>query len=547
MKPIVFIILSLLLTHTVLAQETAHYATNQIIVKFKPTSDVNLKNCTLSKTFEHQVLDSLNRQFALKTVKLTGNKNKKDTYIFNFKTDQDIAQLIRIYEQTGVFDYVEPNYMGKGAGRQGLLEVFPVDTYFSRQWGLYNDGSFSLSPAENDADIDMELAWDVEQGSSSMIVAVLDSGLKLDHPDISARVWENTDETANGADDDDNGYIDDTRGWDFVNDDNDPTDDFGHGTNVAGIIGADANNNMGYTGVDWHSKLMICKILDENNSGYYSWWTEAIYYAVDNGAKVINMSVGGSGASITMQEAVDYAYDHGVVIVACMMNENTNTIFYPAGYQNTIAVGATNPNDERAVPFFWSATSGSNYGDHIDVVAPGNYTYGLNHLSDTDYNTYWGGTSQATPLVTGLSALLMTQDPGRTPDDIRNIIRSTAEDQVGNPSEDVEGFDVYYGFGRVNAHQALLYQTSAVTDYADDQIKLMVYPNPSSGDLYIKSDEAVNICIKDLLGKTVYSSVPDTFQTSFTVDISSLPSGVYFVMASDSAGNRLQSQKVVKR
>ena len=189
---------------------------------------------------------------------------------------------------------------------------------------------------------------------------------------------------------------------------------------------------------------MIGKILDENNSGYYSWWTDAIYYAVDNGAKVINMSVGGSGFSSSMKDAIDYAYNNGVTVVACMMNENNNTTFYPAGYQNTIAVGATNPNDERSAPFFWSTTSGSNYGNHIDVVAPGNYIYGLNYQSDTNYNSYWGGTSQAAPLVTGLSSLLLAQDADKTPDDIRSIIRNTAEDQVGNVSEDISGFDIYY-------------------------------------------------------------------------------------------------------
>ena len=234
------------------------------------------------------------------------------------------------------------------------LQSIPNDTYFSRQYGLYNDGTFSLSSATNDADIDMDLGWDIEQGDQSIIVAVLDSGIKLDHPEFSGRLWTNPNETLNGIDDDNNGYIDDINGWDFANNDNTPTDDHGHGTNVTGIIGANSNNNLGYSGVDRNCKLMIGKILDENNSGYYSWWTDGIYYAVDNGAKVINMSVGGSGFSSSMKDAIDYAYNNGVTVIACMMNENNNTTFYPAGYQNTIAVGATNPNDERSAPFFWS-------------------------------------------------------------------------------------------------------------------------------------------------------------------------------------------------
>ena len=232
---------------------------------------------------------------------------------------------------------------------------------------------------------------------------------------------------------------------------------------------------------------MICKILDQNNSGLYSWWAEAIYYAVDHGAKVINMSVGGPSFSNTMQTAINYAYNNGVTVVACMMNENNNVTYYPAGYQNTIAVGSTNPNDERSAPFFWSASSGSNYGSHIDVVAPGNYIYGLNYLSNTNYNSYWGGTSQATPLVTGLSSLLLAQDSNRSPDDIRTIIRNTAEDQVGNMSEDMLGFDNYYGYGRINAYQALS-QFQVNTNEANfDDLKLSIFPNPSSKYLFIKS------------------------------------------------------------
>tara|TARA_B110000240_G_scaffold183510_1_gene217289 strand:+ start:72 stop:1718 length:1647 start_codon:yes stop_codon:yes gene_type:complete len=546
MKKTVFALIYILLSNITFSQESINYSRNQLIIKFKTESNINFKNCLVKQKFNHKELDSLNKELKVQSIKLTGNKKKGDTYILKFKTDQDINQLIKLYQNSNLFEYVEPNYIGTGGGQQGLLKTIPTDTYFSRQYGLYNDGTFTLSTAVNDADIDMDLGWDIEQGDKSIIVAVLDAGAKLDHPEFSGRLLGNSNETLDGTDTDNNGYIDDIEGWDFANNDNDPTDDHGHGTNVSGIIGANANNSLGYSGVDWNCKLMICKILDQNNSGQYSWWTDAIYYAVDNGAKVINMSVGGSGFSNTMQTAINYAFNNGVTIVACMMNEGNNVTYYPAGYQNTIAVGSTNANDERSSPFFWSGSSGSNFGSHIDVVAPGNFIYGLNYLSNTNYNTYWGGTSQATPLVTGLSSLLLAQDLNRTPDDIRNIIRNTAEDQVGNSSEDIMGFDIYYGYGRINAYQALLQQTLDITDFSNEVTSLVIFPNPTSEFLFIKSKEKINtISIKNILGREVYRKQVESDQKLFEIDISNLSTGVYLVNVTDRYGKNTETKKVI--
>lgn len=542
-----FLLISILLQNASFAQNQEKHSKNRLVIKFKSKVGGEYRMFNSAKKFNDQELDDLNKKNKVQSIILSGNKKKGDTYILNFESNHDIDDLIEQYKSTNLFEYVEADFIGFGGGKKAASQFMPNDTHFSRQYGLYNDGTFSLSPATNDADIDMELGWDIEQGDQSIIVAVLDSGIKLDHPEFSGRIWTNPNETLNGIDDDNNGYIDDINGWDFANNDNDPSDDHGHGTNVTGIIGANSNNNLGYSGVDWNCKLMIGKILNANNSGYYSWWTDAIYYAVDNGAKVINMSVGGSGFSSSMKDAIDYAYDNGVTVVACMMNENNDTTFYPAGYQNTIAVGATNPNDERSAPFFWSPTSGSSYGNHIDVVAPGNYIYGLNYQSNTNYNSYWGGTSQAAPLVTGLSSLLLAQDIDKTPDDIRSIIRNTAEDQIGNVSEDILGFDIYYGYGRVNAYQALLQNSLSINEIINPE-DVSIFPNPVSNFVTINSSlKFSTVLIHNILGVEILRIDNSSKQNSLKIDVTNFKRGVYLTSLLNENETVLVSKKIVKK
>ncbi|MCP4522297.1 MAG: S8 family serine peptidase [Cytophagales bacterium] len=532
-KTILLLSLCFLWASNLVAQQT----NSQIIIKLKSDSKLSIE--PTKQVFNHTSLDSINDVFSLKSIKLTGNQ--ENTYLLNFESS-NINSLIKFYQKTNLFEYVEANFTGKGAGVQSETSIIPNDTYFSRQYAFYNDGTFSLSPAKEDADIVMDLAWDIEQGDESIIVAVLDAGAKLDHPEFSGRIWKNTQEIPNnGLDDDNNGYIDDVDGWDWANNDNDPTDDHGHGTNVAGIIGANSDNDLGYAGVDWNCKLMICKVLDNNNSGFYSWWTSAIYYAVDNGADVINMSLGGSSFSQSMEDAIDYAHENGVVVVASMMNFNNGNNYYPAAYTNTIAVGSTNPNDERTAPFFWSTTSGSNYGQHIDVVAPGNYTYGLSYSSNTNYGSYWGGTSQSAPMVAGLSSLLLAQNPSRTPDEIRAIIRNTAEDQVGKPSEDIEGFDIYHGYGRVNAHQALLQDKLTSTFTIKDSDAFVSLTN---NQLLINSNiEYQTVSIHNLLGNEVYKQEGN----SSTINVSNLQQGMYIISLVDANGKVVLREKVLKK
>jgi thermitase len=539
MKILILITFTLLYTIALCGQNIPQ--TDRIILKLKNEPGSLGKSLSEQNLVGNNKIDSVNQKYFIEKIEKqsTSKKGKRFIYIIQFPQGTNIQKIIDEYYKTGEIEYSEPDYKGSGGGAQGII---PNDQYYFRQWGLKNNGTFSLSPSIAGADIDMENGWSIEQGDSNIVVGIIDSGTKLDHPEFAGRIWTNKDEIPNnGIDDDNNGYIDDVKGWDFANIDNNPTDDYGHGTNVTGIIGANGNNSIGYAGVDWSCKLMILKGLDNNNSGYYSWWSNAIYYAVDNGAKVINMSLGGLSTSITLQNAVNYALINNVVVVVCMMNSNSNTVYYPAGFNGVIAVGSTNSNDARSNPFFWSLTSGSNYGSHISVVAPGNYIYGLYHLSSTNYGYYWGGTSQATPLVSGLASLLLAQNPNRTPVQIKSIIETTAEDQVGNPDEDTPGWDQYYGYGRINAFNALSLITGLDSKYGEQQ-NILVYPNPSSGSfkIVITNDLPSTCKIYNQTGQLIYSNKINSNPVEINENL--IP-GIYFLIVE--SDKKIESQKII--
>lgn len=441
----------------------------------------------------------------------TGRDLPQRTFVLLVPAGASGPELADALRQTGLFAYVEPDGVGQASGVQNLT---PNDPSYYQQWGLANDGTFSLSPARAGADLDMPAAWALSQGDTTVVVAVIDSGCKLDHPEVASRLWVNRAEIPNnGLDDDNDGYVDDRLGWDFAYNDNRPADDYGHGTNVTGIVGAQGNNGLGLAGVDWNCRLMVLKALNAQAFGYYSWWASALYYAADHGAQVVNMSMGGDTPSSALQAAVSYAAQRNVLVVASMGNFNSSVPYYPAAIAGVLAVGATNPNDARAVPFFWNATSGSSYGPHISVVAPGNYIYGLDYQANTNYNTYWGGTSQAAPHVAGLAALLRARRPSLTRTQLRALIETTAADQVGNPAEDVPGWDPYYGHGRVDAAAALAAVPLSAAAAASAPLRVLAYPNPGEAGgrfvLYTGATPAqpVHLRLVDALGRTCWQGL----------------------------------------
>lgn len=283
-------------------------------------------------------------------------------------------------------------------------ETIPNDALFAKyQWNISN--------------INATTGWNISKGTEDVIIAVLDTGVQSDHPDLTNRLLE--------------GYN--------VNDaSTNSNDDFGHGTHVAGIIGATVNNNEGVAGVSWYNKILPVKVLNNNGAGSTYSVAQGIIWATDHGAKVINMSLGNYASADFLHEAIQYAYNHDVVLVAASGNDNTSRPGYPAAYPEVFAVGATSNNRQRA--------AFSNYGDYIDVVAPG----------DSIASTYIGGqyaslsgTSMASPHVAALAGLIRTLNPALTNIQVMEIMRQSAND-LGD-----SGKDDYFGYGEIDAYRAL--------------------------------------------------------------------------------------------
>lgn len=299
--------------------------------------------------------------------------------------------------------------------------------------------------------------WAYTTGSPDVVIAVLDTGLNLGHPEFAGRIIP---------------------GYDFVNDDGEPLDDNGHGTHATGIIGAAMNNGMGSVGVCPECRIMPVKVLNQNNAGTWSGVANGIIYAADHGARVINLSLGAAVSSQTLENAVDYAKAKGVLIVAAAGNMGVDRKFYPAALENVMAVSATDAQDRH-----WSL---SNYGDYIDVAAPGYAIYSTYNDMNNYYQgyTFMSGTSMASPFAAGLAGLLFSQHPTRTADEVKSLIVSTA-DRVGN-SDEVN----YFGQGRINVARALAVAAdSQWTQVVDGEEKDGISPEatttPGNNRLYL--------------------------------------------------------------
>jgi subtilisin family serine protease len=289
----------------------------------------------------------------------------------------------------------------------------PNDPRFSSQWGLDNPTGLDVRALE---------AWDVTTGSPNVVVAVIDSGVDVTHPDLAGKIWTNPKEVAgNRLDDDRNGKVDDAQGWNFVSGSNSLRDDDGHGTHVAGIIAAASNNATGGSGIAPGVRIMPLKFLNWAGSGQISDAVSAIYYAVDNGARVINASWAGPDFSQSLQDAIGYARSRNVVFVAAAGNDSVNIDArpaYPANYRlpNMLVVAAIDRTG--------AVSSFSNWGARtVDIAAPGSDI--VSTIPGGRYSSY-SGTSMATPFVSGVAALVLSRTPTLTADQVVNRIRGTA-------------------------------------------------------------------------------------------------------------------------
>jgi thermitase len=363
---------------------------------------------------------------------------------FDIADGRTVLEVVKILSADPRVAYAEPDYIR-------YATYTPNDPFFGSQWDMTHIG--------------VDLYWDLLIGSPNVVTAVLDTGIDLTHPDLVNQLWQNPGEfPGNGFDDDGNGYVDDFNGYDFAGngafpgpgaEDPIPNDDFvGHGTHVSGTVAAEQDNNTGITGEAPGTKLMAVRVLGGLlGSGYTSDIADGIIYATDNGAQVINMSLGGTAASLTEYLALQHAWDNNVFIAAAAGNEalSGNPISYPAAFLFAMSVGATDIWD--------SIASFSTHNIFVEVSAPG-----VNILSTVPVGTYeggWDGTSMAAPHVAGLAALLYSTYGDMTNWQARSMIQSAVVDPG------VGGWDEYFGHGRISAGQ------------------LVVTPRPTGDDLEI--------------------------------------------------------------
>ena len=370
-------------------ENASHYYENEIVIRFPNGHPTQAQLETISRDIHC-------------------NAPRKLGYAYIFRSsDMNYNQLKPYFSNTWHPLYSEPHYMyltneAVNENTEGTLP--PNDLLFSTyQWNL---------PA-----IETELGWKLSKGNQDVIVAVVDTGVQANHPDLKGKLLT---------------------GYNAIKKDSKPDDDVGHGTHVSGIIGALVNNSEGVAGISWYNKILPVKVLDNSGAGTTYSVSEGIIWAADHGAKVINLSLGNYADSQFLHDAIKYAYDRDIVIVSAAGNDNTERPGYPAAYPEVLAVAATNASAEKA--------SFSNFGDYIDVTAPGESI--ASTYPDSQYAAL-SGTSMASPHVAALAGLVRSINPDLTNTEVMKMMTDHAID-LGRP-----GQDKYYGWGQVDIYKTL--------------------------------------------------------------------------------------------
>jgi subtilisin family serine protease len=384
--------------------------------------------------------------------------------IYLLKTDKNVPSVCLQLEKDPSVEYAQPNYIYK-------LDLTPLptvpyipDDYHIADGGFWRQGSWSQSfpdlwglqkiqaiEAWNEFDTNNNGTFDANETrpGEGIVVAVIDTGIDQNHPDIKANIWTNPGEIPNdGIDNDLNGYIDDVYGYDFRNRDNNPRDGHGHGTHCSGTIAAVADNSIGIAGVAPWAKIMPLKAIADYDEATSADLAEAIYYAADMGANILSNSWGGIGNSQTITNAVNYAHALGCIIVAAAGNSNADALIScPANIENVIAVSAINWNNNKC--------SFSNWGTKIDVAAPGEEILSLRAAGTSmgepinDFYTVASGTSMACPHVAGAAALLLSFDKTLTNEQVRDILKAGATDISAS------SWDYTVGDGILNIYKSI--------------------------------------------------------------------------------------------
>jgi subtilisin family serine protease len=444
-----------------------NFMEGELLVKFKQGIDRKNKNnvhgkhlSKIKKKFFHNNIDHVNLAPGL-----------------------GIQEAIGEYAADPAVEYAEPNYI------LHANSIFPDDPYFTDLWNLLNIGQTGGTP---DADIDATLAWKKTKGNKDVVVAVIDSGIYYTHEDLARNMWVNSEEYygAAGIDDDGNGYIDDIYGLDTYihSTDNDPMDILGHGTHIAGIIGAAGNNSIGLVGVNWNVQIMTCKFMGPWGTGTTSSAIECLDYVKDwkdKGLNVIatNNSWGGGAYSRALYDAINAQRD--ILFIASAGNrgqDNDVTPQYPAAYPlpNIITVASTDHNDEKA--------TSSNFGRRsVHIGAPG-----VDIFSTLPEHTHWGdsfyghlsGTSMASPHIAGIAALLKAKRPSRDWRSIKNLILSG-----GDPLESLEGITITGR--RANAYESLKCKDTPVFSVLSFPYDFVLHEPVLLSALSINCDNAV--------------------------------------------------------
>jgi len=412
----------------ILVSAGADYVPGEILLKFKPAINTEIRSsATYEKAMERIGLRiaQLNARCKVPFPEIKKWDSRIDSIHLKFPPETDIMSIIKKYRSDPEVEYADPNYIRR------VFATIPDDTKYPQQWGLTK--------------IMADYAWDIEKGDTSIIVAVLDTGIDSDHPDLASKLIS---------------------GYDFINDDSEPVDDNGHGTHVAGIIGAITNNGTGVAGVSWYCRIMPVKVMGADGSGSDAQLKDGILYASGNGAKILNMSLG-SPDSLPwyVQAALDRAHDESnCILIAAAGNDGVSQENFPAAYSKCIAVGATDEFDGKAIF--------SNYGSWVDVCAPGTNIWSTmpNHWVKMNTEGYpqnyasLNGTSMATPFVSGVAALIFAHFGTVTPNTEVEYRIKRAVDDIG-----IYGL----GSGRINAALAVgNYLTSVNSD------TIVCWPNP---------------------------------------------------------------------